>query len=644
MDTIKFFLSHIILFGICVLPLQSFSQNVDSLILEYTDRKGKVSVKPVIDAGKDYVYKHPAVALTIAERILSIAEKQKEVLPLAQGYQFMGACYFQVKAEYDSASYYLQQAEQLYSSLHLKEAVKGRAMIFHNLGTIAQVKGNYAEAIDHYIRALKFFDETGETKLYAHTLNNIATLYALMNDFQKSEKYARDCIVLSQKEGDEFMTATGRIALCDALMAQSKYEEVIPLLEEVLVYGEQHNDPYKIFLYYLNYAKYLQDYQKDYPLAVHELEKARQLTESLGDEWEVMRHNSALSETYLLNNQFEEAHAAAQNALQRAEKLQSKDKQEIALWVLAQVSANNRDFETAYQQLHAAYLLKDTLFDESSRRHIAFLEAEYQTEKKEIRIETLEKERKLYWAIFIASVFALLWFLLALYLRHRVTKAKKELSEQQIIRLEKEKQLIATQANLEGEVTERSRLARDLHDGLGGMLSAVKLNLFDMKKGGAILASEDVLRFNKVLEMLDSSITELRRVAHNMMPESLSRYGLKVSLQDFCDNFPNVHFHFFGKDERLDNKLEVMIYRSVHELVNNALKYAGSDNINVQIVQQPDRVSLTVQDDGQGFDPAASTRGTGLTNIRTRAESVGGTMNIFSEPGKGAEINVEFTI
>ena len=87
-----------------------------------------------------------------------------------------------------------------------------------------------------------------------------------------------------------------------------------------------------------------------------------------------------------------------------------------------------------------------------------------------------------------------------------------------------------------------------------------------------------------------------------------------------------------------------MIYRSVHELVNNALKYAGADNINVQIVQQPDRVSLTVQDDGQGFDPAASTRGTGLTNIRTRAESVGGTMNIFSEPGKGAEINVEFTI
>ena len=239
---------------------------------------------------------------------------------------------------------------------------------------------------------------------------------------------------------------------------------------------------------------------------------------------------------------------------------------------------------------------------------------------------------------------SLLWFLRALYLRQKVTNTKKELSEQQVIRLEKEKQLIATQANLEGEVTERSRLARDLHDGLGGMLSAVKLNLFDMKNGGAVIASDDVLQFNKVLEMLDSSITELRRVAHNMMPESLSRYGLKVSLQDFCDSLQNVHFHFFGNDKRLDNKLEMMIYRSVHELVNNALKYADAENINVQIVQQPDTVSLTVQDDGRGFDTSAPTRGTGLTNIRTRAESVGGTMHIFSEPGNGTEINVEFIL
>ena len=194
-------LSHIILIGICFFPVNAFSQNVDSILLQHTDKRGKVAIKPVIDMGRNYVYTAPGLALSIARKSFDIAERQNEILPLAQSSLFMGVCFFQVKADYDSAAYFLQQADKLYSTLQLKEAVKGRAMVSHNLGTIEQVKGNYAQAIDYYIRTLKLFDETGETRLYAHTLNNIATLYALAKDYQKSEKYARDCIATSRKKG-----------------------------------------------------------------------------------------------------------------------------------------------------------------------------------------------------------------------------------------------------------------------------------------------------------------------------------------------------------------------------------------------------------------------------------------------------------
>src|SRR5690606_24526568 len=232
----------------------------------------------------------------------------------------------------------------------------------------------YAVAIDYYIQALKLFDKTGNTKLYAYTLNNISTLYALANDNEKAEKYARECIEFSYKADDEIMVATGSIALCDALMEQGKYEEVLPLLNNALEYGEKNDDPYKVFLYHFNYASYLMGYKKDYPLAIKEYEKARELTEVIGDEWEIMRHNSSLSEAYLLNGQYEDARSAAQTALSLAEKLQSKDKQEIALWVVAQVSAHHRDFETAYGQLATAYRLKDTLYDETGQQQTAFLE------------------------------------------------------------------------------------------------------------------------------------------------------------------------------------------------------------------------------------------------------------------------------
>ena len=641
MKTREFFIAGVLFFCVSGISLKLFSQDVDSIIVRHTDNKGVVNIDSLVFEGRKYVYTEPGKAYEIAEKTVKIAEKQKDRMQLANGYRFKGACFTQVKVDFDSAFHYLEQAENLYQSINTKEATIGEASVNHNFGTIKQIQGDYVEAINYYLQASKLFDEANDAKLRAYTLNNIATLYELAKDYSKAEKYARECIEVAQNAEDEFMVATGKIVLASVLMEQDKYEEIPSLLTAVLEYGEKNNDPYKVFLYHLNYGNYLMNYKKDNARAVKEYEKAQQFASQLGDEWEIMRNNLSLSEAYLENQQYDEAGKVADEALKTAIKLQAKDKQRESLWVLGQYNAHKLDFETAFKQINAAYLLQDTVFNESNQRHLAFVEAEYQAEKKEIRINSLEKERILYSIIFGVSLLGIIILLGALYLRQR---AKKQLAQQQVIQLEKEKQLIATHAILEGEATERTRLARDLHDGLGGMLSAVKLNLFDMKKGGVVLASEDISRFNKVVEMLDSSITELRRVAHNMMPDSLSRYGLKVSLQDFCDSFSNVHFHFFGNDERLDNTLEIMIYRSVHELVNNALKYSEAENINVQIVQEDDRVSLTVQDDGKGFDVQQKVKGTGLNNIRTRAESVGGSLEVYSESGKGTEINVEFKI
>ena len=634
-------LLYVFFFFFFFMTIKSFSQDVDSLLLKHTDKNGKVNVDSLLFFSKRYLYSRPGKAFEITERAVGLAEKQNDPLQLAHSYRSKGAAFTLINTDLDSSFHYLEKAEHIYRSLKTKEGILGQGMVFHNYGTVRQIQGDYVQAIDYYIRASKIFDEIGDVKSRPYTLNNLATLYALVGDFSRSEKYARECIELSQKNEDDFMTATAHTNLANALMKQSKYEEAIPSLKEVLAYGKKYDDTYKTFLYHLNYGTFLMEYKRDYPLAIKEYEKAQQLATEVGDEWEIMRKNVALSEAYLENQQFGEAEKTASEALKTAIALQAKDKQREALWILAHANAHNRNFETAFNQLNAAYLLKDTVFADNNQRQIALLETEYQTEKKEIRINTLEKERVLYGIIFVVSLLGIIILLGALYLRQR---AKKHLAQQQVIQLEKEKQLIATHAILEGEATERTRLARDLHDGLGGMLSAVKLNLFDMKKGGALLASEDVIQFNKVVDMLDSSISELRRVAHNMMPDSLSRYGLKVSLQDFCDSLSNVQFHYFGNDDRLENTLEIMIYRSVHELVNNALKYADAENINVQIVHQPDRVSLTVQDDGKGFNPKTPVKGTGLNNIRTRAESVGGIMNVFSEPGKGTEINVEFKI
>ena len=163
-------------------------------------------------------------------------------------------------------------------------------------------------------------------------------------------------------------------------------------------------------------------------------------------------------------------------------------------------------------------------------------------------------------------------------------------------------------------------------------------------KQGAIIDTEDISRFDKVMELLDSSMQELRRVAHNMMPESLSRYGLKVSLEDFCNSFPHVKFHFYGNENRLEPKMEMTIYRVIHELVNNAVKHARAENINVQMIRDTDRISFIVQDDGIGFNPEKISSGSGLQNIENRINSVGGTINILSSAGAGTEITIDIDL
>ena len=294
--------------------------------------------------------------------------------------------------------------------------------------------------------------------------------------------------------------------------------------------------------------------------------------------------------------------------------------------------------------------MDDSLYNLEMHNQVSAFQIEYETEKKETQIATLEEEKRLMIWLSVAGGAVLLLALAAFFFlwrwtvqKKRLAESQRELAEQQVKQLEQEKQLIATKAVLDGEVQERIRLARDLHDGLGSILAAAKYQLLAIRQI-AILGDEDVECYNKAVGFLDDSMNEMRRVAHHLMPDALSRFGLKPAIGDFCDALPSVQFVWYGDESRLDPKLEEIVYRIAHELISNALKYSGAKHILVQIVQEPGRIALVVQDDGSGFDPSAVSRGMGLSNIRIRVASFGGIINIDSKTDEGTEINIEFPL
>ncbi len=171
-------------------------------------------------------------------------------------------------------------------------------------------------------------------------------------------------------------------------------------------------------------------------------------------------------------------------------------------------------------------------------------------------------------------------------------------------------------------------------------------------KGNLIMTHENQLAFERSMDMLDSSIIEMRRVAHNMMPEALVKFGLDTAISDFCNDINQsgalqVNCQSIGlKDAVFEQTTAITIYRIVQELINNIIKHASAKSAIVQVSKIDDKVTITVEDDGKGFNPAILTRkkGIGWSNILSRIEYLKGKSDIQSEPDKGTSIHIELTL
>ena len=153
------------------------------------------------------------------------------------------------------------------------------------------------------------------------------------------------------------------------------------------------------------------------------------------------------------------------------------------------------------------------------------------------------------------------------------------------------------------------------------------------------------------LDMIDTSIKELRRVAHNMMPEMLIKFGLDEALKEYTNSIAatkllTVKYQSFGMQERLENSSEIIIYRIVQELLNNVLKHASASEVLVQLIREQKRLNVLVEDNGRGFETSLSenNKGAGWPNIRSRVDYLKGQLDIHSEMGKGTSVSIEFNL
>jgi len=200
-------------------------------------------------------------------------------------------------------------------------------------------------------------------------------------------------------------------------------------------------------------------------------------------------------------------------------------------------------------------------------------------------------------------------------------------------------------ASIAGEEKERTRIARELHDGIGGLITASKINFQLARKKTDIQASDD---FNEGFKLLEEAAIELRQAARNLMPEILMQEGLIKALQLFCHRISEksdtqINFQVLGEKRFNDQHFELTIYRVVQELIHNIVKHSKAKTAIVQLSFQEDAgMQITVEDDGVGINKTTLTSGMGLKNISDRIKETGGKLDIQSGEGKGTSVVIEY--
>lgn len=470
-------------------------------------------------------------------------------------------------------------------------------------------------AINYYQKALPIFEKYNWLESQAILYYNIGELYLTMGNEAEAERNYLLSIQKGEASKDSLMMAIPRKGLTRLYLRQGNYEQARRTAERCYAYYHAHRDEevedYPVILASMVRLN-LMDGHQDLPKANAYAKEALGLADSLRFEGQSDIY-AACCELAMAEQQWQEALSYGLRSIHPDSLATAADAGCYQL--LAEIYTELGQKDKAREYIRKMHDVMTRYATDHYQSGLSQMEVLYETEKKETRIATLNRERSLYRRLLGVAIVATGALAVSVLLIIVMNRRKKK--------------LIAAKAALEAETRERRILARDLHDGVGSMLSVLRLKI----EGNADKAES--------LQQLDSTAGELRRTAHHLLPEELLRGGLRSALSDFAASVPGAEFSSSADGHPIARDLELVLYRCAYELVNNALKHAHASHIDIQLLQGPHEVTLTVSDDGQGM---AGGKGMGLQNIGQRIEPYHGTLHIASGGGNGTEVNVSLPL
>ncbi|GAB3571731.1 tetratricopeptide repeat-containing sensor histidine kinase [Hymenobacter daeguensis] len=501
--------------------------------------------------------------------------------------------------------------------LRLRQAAHDTAAVADSYGTIGQIyleQQNLPAAQTAYEQSLRGWQQAHVPPYILHCINHLAIIHRDAGRFGRARAYLAQGLAVARAQPDTSAIEGVLLTLAVLEQRQNRWAASLPLLRRVE--------------------------------AGYNRQAAGNITPGARADL-----YSILGESLVQTGQARAAAPYLQESLALARANHDRQEEADALEGLADLAAARADYRGAFNYHRALELLKDTLRLAATTRTVAELQTQYETEQKEARNrlqaaqlraqqQVIRRRNVQLWAgLAIAALLAGLGYLLV---SRRRLRREIEFGE--------ERQQLTQQraaAVLEAEETERRRIGADLHDGVGQLLSVAKLNLHGLCEDlHPLLSPEQQHRFEDAIGVVDEGVREVRGISHNLLPNALIKRGLARAVREFLDLIQRpgrlrIHVETLGLDEfRLAPTVESTLYRVVQEVVQNIVKHAQATEINLQLIRHAHELTLLVEDNGVGFDPAAlgPDAGIGLKNIESRVAYLGGTLHLDSRPGHGTTV------
>lgn len=592
------------------------------------------------------MYSNPDSArMMVHQRINSIHPDLKEVYEMIY-YNILGSTYL-FQSEYSQAlnAFHrtLEFALKRNSYMHIGNA-------YNNIAVVNILLGNYKDALDFLQRAKQTYEIIDSKKFIASALNNIGRIYLDINDLETAINYFRQAFAGFEEVKDSIGLSSVSSHLAQYFTSIEQSDSAHLYFLKAVDFGLQTGNNFGLSTIYQEmanlillegrYDEALDNFQKSDSIAKVIKSRSAEFTALLG-----------ISQVYLETGKPDVALSYLNAAMDIALEKKIKKQEVKALRLLARIYEKKGNTRLALNYLKQAEQFKKELDRHSEHAQVYNLEIQRLIEsmaskEREIEKEKLISDRRktIVYGLFILLFFTIVILSMVYYIVLSRVKQKQKDKENEIrIRHSVEK----TQAVMNAEINERKRLSEELHDGIGPLLSLSKLNISNILEKDEITESKKKLILHTTQNNIDEVLKELKNIANNMSPKILTEKGLAEAFKDLSLKLAHlrrfeVSLSINGLNGPFKPYVEHALYRTFQEVLNNVVRHSDCTELNIQVLQDKKELTLMIEDNGKGFNPANlnGSNGMGLVNANNRIESLGGQFLIDSMSGRGTIITL----